>query len=84
MTEPKQAVEGALSKKPIGVFHYDKRLRSGRLQHVRVSVYALEVARERDQWLEKAQREKQWTNAPAAVELVEEPELRALLAAFKP
>ena len=77
-------VEGALSKKPIGVFHYDKRLRSGRLQHVRVSVYALEVARERDQWPEKAQREKQWTNAPAALELVEEPELRALLAAFKP
>ena len=36
-------VEGEIGRKKLGVYHYDKRLRSGRLQHVRVQVFPLEV-----------------------------------------
>lgn len=77
-------VEGEIGKKPIGVYHYDKRLRSGRLQHVRVSVYALHVARELAVWPEMGQREKLWATTEAAAATVDEPELQAVLKAFRP
>jgi 8-oxo-dGTP pyrophosphatase MutT (NUDIX family) len=76
-------VEGELSKKPLGIYHYEKRLRSGRIQQVRVAVYALKVAQERDEWPEKGQREKLWTPAFEAADLVDEAELKTLLAGFK-
>jgi 8-oxo-dGTP pyrophosphatase MutT (NUDIX family) len=76
-------VLGELSKKPLGIYHYEKRLRSGRVQHVRVAVYALKVAEERDEWPEKGQREKLWTPAFEAADLVDEAELKTLLAGFK-
>jgi 8-oxo-dGTP pyrophosphatase MutT (NUDIX family) len=77
-------VEGDVGKKKLGAYHYDKRLRSGRLQHVRVSVYALQVARELETWPEKDQREKLWTTPLDAADLVDEPDLKALIAAFAP
>ena len=77
-------VTGQTTRKPIGAYHYDKRLRSGRTQHVRVLVFGLEVAEERDEWPEKGQRERRWTTPAEASELVEEKELKKLLAAFEP
>ena len=77
-------VIGAPGRKSLGVYHYDKRLRSGRMQHVRVMVFPLEVAEERDIWPEMAQRDRNWTSPAEAAGLVDEPELRALLARFKP
>jgi len=76
-------VTGAAGRKKTGVYHYDKRLRSGRLQHVRVQVYPLAVAQEHADWPEAAQREKLWTTPAEAAGLVDEPELKALLAKFK-
>ena len=76
-------VIGAIARKSRGTFHYDKRLRSGRQQHVRVQVYALEVQEERDIWPEMAQRDRNWTTPAAAAALVDEPELRELLSKFK-
>jgi ADP-ribose pyrophosphatase YjhB (NUDIX family) len=76
-------VLGVTSRKSIGVYHYDKRLRSGRLQHVRVMVYGLEVREERPAWPELGQREKRWTTPAEAASLVDELELKALLAKFK-
>jgi 8-oxo-dGTP pyrophosphatase MutT (NUDIX family) len=75
-------VRGQTSRRKLGVYHYDKRLRSGRLQHVRVHVYALEVAEECADWPEAAQREKLWTTPGDAAGRVAEPELTALLARF--
>jgi ADP-ribose pyrophosphatase YjhB (NUDIX family) len=75
-------VVGKIAKAPIGSFAYDKRLRNGRLQHVRVAVFALQVEREREAYLEKGQREKLWLPAAEAAERVEEPELAALIRAF--
>src|SRR6185295_17513160 len=38
---------GETSKKKVGVYSYDKRLRSGRVQHVRVGLYPMRVVEER-------------------------------------
>lgn len=77
-------VEGEVRKKKLGVFHYEKRLRSGRIQPVKVAVYPLQVASEREFWPEKGQRDKQWTTIADAASQVDEPELRAIIAAFAP
>jgi len=76
-------VVGDTRHKSLGVYHYDKRLRSGRLQHVRVMVYPLEVHEARDIWPEMAERDRMWGSAAEAASLVDEPELRVLLAKFK-
>lgn len=76
-------VLGETRRRSLGVYHYDKRLRSGRLQHVRVMVFPLEVREERDIWPEMAQRDRNWTSPAEAARLVDEPELQALLAKFK-
>lgn len=75
-------VVGKPGRKTLGVYHYDKRLASGRLQHVRVMVYPLEVREARDIWPEMAERDRLWSSAAEAASLVAEPELRSLLAGF--
>ncbi len=77
-------VEGEVGRKKIGVFHYDKRLRSGRVQKVRVSVYPLKIGTERVAWPEAQERERLWIAPAEAAALVQEPELAALLRAFAP
>jgi 8-oxo-dGTP pyrophosphatase MutT (NUDIX family) len=76
-------VLGTTARKSLGAYHYEKRLRSGRLQHVRVLVYGLEVREERPAWPELGQRAKCWTTPVDAASLVDEPELKTLLAKFK-
>lgn len=76
-------VVGLITRKKLGVYHYEKRLRTGRLQPVKVAVYALEVAAEFDIWPEKGQRDKHWTSPMQAAGQVDEPELVALIAAFQ-
>ncbi len=77
-------VQGKITKKPLGGYAYDKRLKNGRLQHVRVAVFALQVETEADAYLERGQRKKLWLNPTEAARKVDEPELMVLLATFKP
>jgi 8-oxo-dGTP pyrophosphatase MutT (NUDIX family) len=77
-------VQGKIGKKPYGGYAYDKRLKNGRLQHVRVAVFPLQVESEADAYLEQGQREKLWLPPPEAARRVDEPELMVLLATFKP
>lgn len=77
-------VEGEVAKSKLGAYRYDKRLRSGRQQLVRVHVYALKVERELEVWPEKHQRDKFWTSTAEAARLVEEQELSVLIAEFAP
>lgn len=93
LTSPKSAareafeeagVTGAVAKKKLGAYHYDKLLRSGRVQHVRVTVYPLQVLNEADAWPEQGQRDKRWTPVADAAPLVDEPELQALIGGFAP
>lgn len=73
---------GEARKKKVGVYHYAKRLRSGRLQPVKVAVYAMAVSGEAHDWPEKGQRDRRWTTPAEASAQVDEPELRALIAGF--
>lgn len=77
-------LEGDVRRKKVGVFHYEKRLSSGRLQPVRVSVFALQVRRECEDFPEKGQRDRLWTTPLEASVLVDEPELKLLIAGFQP
>lgn len=76
-------VRGKITKRPMGAYAYDKRLKNGRLQHVRVAVFALEVDSEADAYPEAGQREKLWLPPAEAARQVDEPELMVLLATFK-
>lgn len=77
-------VRGPVSKAPIGMFHYAKRL-SGRGQRsTAVDVFSLEVQTEFDEWDEAHQRERRWFAATEAAEAVAEPELKAIIKAFDP
>jgi len=77
-------VTGKAGRKKVGVYHYDKRLASGRLQKVKVSVFALKVEAEFDVWPELAQREKQWMSPADAAGRVQEPALAEMLLRFTP
>lgn len=77
-------VEGDIRRKKVGVFHYEKRLASGRVQPVRVSVFSMLVRRECEDYPEKGQRDRLWTTQLEASLLVDEPELKLLIAAFRP
>ncbi len=77
-------ITGKISKRPVGSYAYDKRLKNGRLQHVRVAVFGLAVDAEADAYPEAGQREKAWVSLTEAARLVDEPELMVVLATFKP
>jgi ADP-ribose pyrophosphatase YjhB (NUDIX family) len=77
-------VVGKIAKRPMGSYAYDKRLKNGRLQHVRVAVFALQVDSEAEAYPEAGQREKLWLPLTEAARRVDEPELMVLLATFKP
>jgi 8-oxo-dGTP pyrophosphatase MutT (NUDIX family) len=77
-------VLGKIRKRPVGTYAYDKRLKNGRLQHVRVAVFGLQVEREADIYPEAGQRERQWAAVDEAARMVDEPELMVILATFHP
>jgi len=77
-------VQGKVSKRPVGSYAYDKRLKNSRQQHVRVAVFGLQVEGEADAYPELGQREKLWIPIADAARLVDEPELMVLLATFRP
>jgi 8-oxo-dGTP pyrophosphatase MutT (NUDIX family) len=77
-------VVGDYSAEPIGAYSYDKRLPQGVAQPVKVQVFPMEVLVEQLAFPELGQRDKLWTSAADAAERVDEPELKALIGAFKP
>jgi 8-oxo-dGTP pyrophosphatase MutT (NUDIX family) len=77
-------VTGLALRKAVGVYHYDKRLQTGRSQHVRVFVFPMAVGEIREQWPEMGQRERRWMTPQEASGAVDEPELRQILAGFTP
>ena len=77
-------VTGKVGKRPVGAYAYDKRLKNGRLQRVRVGVFPLQVDAETEIYPEAGQREKQWATPDEAARMVEEPELMVILATYQP
>lgn len=72
-------VEGRIETSPMGTFGYEKRLKNGAMQPVRVEVFRFEVEAEHGVWPEAGERLRRWMTPVEAAGLVAEPELKALL-----
>jgi 8-oxo-dGTP pyrophosphatase MutT (NUDIX family) len=76
-------VRGQVGAKSVGFFAYDKILdENGVLVSCEVRVFPLLVKRQSETWPEIEQRVVQWVAPDKALALIEEPELKALVAAF--
>jgi 8-oxo-dGTP pyrophosphatase MutT (NUDIX family) len=53
-------VVGSVKRRPLGVFAYKKRLKSGKVVACEVQVFALKVKRQEARWLEKGERKLKW------------------------
>lgn len=77
--EEEAGVRGTIARKPLGRFPYRKWRSAERFEMAKVDVFALKVGKQLDRWKEQGQRERRWFPRDEAAELVDEPELRALL-----
>ncbi|HEX2759081.1 MAG TPA: NUDIX hydrolase [Rhizomicrobium sp.] len=75
-------VQGAVSRKPLGWFSYDKLRKSGEILPCKVQVFAMEVKRQHADWPEKAARHLRWVTPPEALTHVGEPGLRQIISDF--
>ena len=76
-------IEGVVGDAPLGTFRYLKILKRRAPRWCVVAVHALEVRVEHETWHEQAERERVWVSRDEAVRRVDEPELKALIAAFE-
>jgi 8-oxo-dGTP pyrophosphatase MutT (NUDIX family) len=67
-------VRGQLQPEPLGLYHYRKWGKT-----YRAVVYLLEVQEVAEEWPERAERRREWVPADTAAQLLQEPELRALI-----
>lgn len=73
-------VLGAIvGKRPVGTYHYSKRLAGGEEVLCAVDVFLLRVERQVEQWPEQGQRELRWVDPEQAAEMVLEGGLAELL-----
>jgi 8-oxo-dGTP pyrophosphatase MutT (NUDIX family) len=72
-------VVGAVGRRPVGSFSYEKRLKNGGSVECEVRVFPLEVKRQNKQWPEKQERKVKWLSASEAAEKVKEPMLSAII-----
>jgi 8-oxo-dGTP pyrophosphatase MutT (NUDIX family) len=72
-------VIGAVGRRPIGSFSYEKRLKNGGSVECEVRVFPLEVKRQNKQWPEKQERKVKWLSASEAAEKVKEPMLSEII-----
>lgn len=77
-------VIGIASPGLLGTYSYFKRRPNGRYRQLHVDVFPLRVMEEAQQWPEQHQRERRWFTQADAADAVEEAELRAMIAQFKP
>ncbi|WP_414903265.1 DUF47 family protein [Sphingomonas flavalba] len=66
----------------LGTFPYLKRRRTGRTHRLVVTVFPFSVVEQVDDWPERSERHTQWFALDDAVEAVDEPELKELIAGF--
>lgn len=75
-------VIGNVTRKRLGSYSYLKRRKHGAAVHVRVDVYPFEVTEQKRTWPEHKHRQRKWLSPAKAAERVEEPELKAMIAAL--
>lgn len=71
--------DAKVGKKPIGHFHYQKRLSNGLNMPVKAAVYRLKVQEMAKKYPEKGQRKLIWVSPKRAAAMVREPELKKIL-----
>jgi 8-oxo-dGTP pyrophosphatase MutT (NUDIX family) len=71
-----------VGRRPLGNFHYEKRLDKKRAIICEVRVYLFRVEQQLDDWPERRERERKWFDADEAVALVEEGGLAEIMARF--
>jgi 8-oxo-dGTP pyrophosphatase MutT (NUDIX family) len=77
-------VRGEVSPREVGAFDYDKVRKNGEVRPLHVRVFPLAVTQIADDWPEASRRERRWFPRAEAAQAVQEPELKTLLAAFRP
>ena len=73
---------GKIEKRPLGSYHYVKKMRNGAAILCRVDVYPLAVERQRKSWPEREQRITRWFPVDEAAAAVREPELAKIIRSF--
>ena len=68
----------------IGQYRYVKRRKNGTTRDVTVAVFPLAFTGQLDDWPEQDERDTRWFDLPAAAAAVDEPDLRRLIAGFRP
>jgi 8-oxo-dGTP pyrophosphatase MutT (NUDIX family) len=66
-------VLGAVARRPVGSFVYEKRFKNGRVVLCEVYVFPLKVRPQNKKWPERRQREVKWVSASQAANKVNEP-----------
>ena len=77
-------VEGKAKGQCLGVFGYDKEHSEGEQLPCMVALFPLKVKRLSNDWPEKDERRRKWMSPKKAANLVDEPDLAAILKAFDP
>src|ERR1700730_13529854 len=72
-------VIGAVGRRSVGSFSYEKRLKNGGSVECEVRVFPLEVKRQNKQWPKKQERKIKWLSASTAAEKVKEPMLSEII-----
>jgi 8-oxo-dGTP pyrophosphatase MutT (NUDIX family) len=72
-------VVGTISRRPVGSFPYEKRLKNGEVLVCEVRVFPLKVSSQRKQWPEKRDRNVKWVSAKEAADTVQEPMLSTII-----
>ena len=76
-------IHGIACPASLGRYRYDKRKRNGNAREATVEVFPLAVTGQLAQWPEQGQRELRWFSVPEAARAVDEPDLQAIIAAFR-
>lgn len=77
-------VEGRLSNAVIGIYSYSKGMGKGDNMPCVVAIFPLKVKRLLKKYPEAGQRKRRWVSVKKAVQMVDEPELGNIIAAFDP
>lgn len=72
-------VRGRVKKKPIGSYVYEKRLTNGDYALCQVTVFALKVTTQLDEWPEKNERERRWVSLDQGANLISDSELASTI-----
>ena len=76
-------VTGAVARRSVGSFPYEKLLKNGGLVLCEVRVFPLKVTGQSRQWPEKEQRDFKWVSIKEAAETVQEPMLSKIIRRLK-